>query len=306
MSASLVIAILFSGLVTGGLARLAVQGPDPMPLWLTIAIGLSGSIVGAAIARSLFHGNTYVVSITRCLAVGLVLGYRRFVQHRPLWGPEALRFPEKGVGVDRMRQRLQALGLDPDQPASGPARPKGAAAGRPRGVAQRRRAGRRGGRREARGHRTTNVGGDPSCAGTFARSSTTTRPRRPTTHDAALQYVLKISGYSKPSQANEVAFQRAVDAVTKASVRLLDELVTTAPPRDREREIQRVPELAASPRAADRGLAASAATAALRRRPEDRAPGRAPGEVRRVRTSRIRAAPSACCARPSSPPASRR
>ncbi len=58
--------------------------------------------------------------------------------------------------------------------------------------------------------------------------------------DAALQYVRKISGYSKPSQANEVAFQRAVDAVTEASVRLLDELVTTAPPRDREREIQRI------------------------------------------------------------------
>ncbi len=122
MSASLVIAILFSGLVTGGLARLAVPGPDPMPLWLTIAIGLTGSIVGAAIARALFHDNGYVVSIASLLfAVGLVLGYRRFVQHRPLWGPEALRFPEKGVGVDRMRQRLQALGLDPDQPVPGPA-----------------------------------------------------------------------------------------------------------------------------------------------------------------------------------------
>jgi hypothetical protein len=53
---------------------------------------------------------------------------------------------------------------------------------------------------------------------------------------AALQYVRKISGYSKPSQANEAAFSRAVDAVTEASVRLLGELVTTAPTRDRERE----------------------------------------------------------------------
>jgi hypothetical protein len=59
-------------------------------------------------------------------------------------------------------------------------------------------------------------------------------------HDAALQYVRKISGYTKPSQANEAAFRRAVDAVTEASVRLLDELVTTAPPRDREREIERI------------------------------------------------------------------
>ena len=58
--------------------------------------------------------------------------------------------------------------------------------------------------------------------------------------DAALQFVRKISGYTKPSQANEAAFQQAVDAVTEASVRLLDELVTTAPPRDREREIQRI------------------------------------------------------------------
>jgi len=55
-------------------------------------------------------------------------------------------------------------------------------------------------------------------------------------HDAALQYVRKISGFTKPSQANEAAFERAVDAVTAASARLLDELVTTAPPKDREVE----------------------------------------------------------------------
>jgi hypothetical protein len=48
---------------------------------------------------------------------------------------------------------------------------------------------------------------------------------------AAVQYVRKISGFSKPSQANEVAFARAVDAVTEASQRLLDELVTAAPAR---------------------------------------------------------------------------
>jgi hypothetical protein len=51
---------------------------------------------------------------------------------------------------------------------------------------------------------------------------------------AALQYVRKISGFTKPSQANEPAFERAVDAITEASVRLLQELVTAAPPRDRE------------------------------------------------------------------------
>jgi hypothetical protein len=51
---------------------------------------------------------------------------------------------------------------------------------------------------------------------------------------AALQYVRKVSGYTKPSQANEAAFERAVDAVEAATRRLLDELVTNAAPRDRE------------------------------------------------------------------------
>jgi hypothetical protein len=53
---------------------------------------------------------------------------------------------------------------------------------------------------------------------------------------AALQYVRKISGFTKPSQANAEAFERAVDAVSAASARLLDELVTSAAPRDREVE----------------------------------------------------------------------
>ena len=54
--------------------------------------------------------------------------------------------------------------------------------------------------------------------------------------DAALQYVRKISGYTRPSKANEAAFARAVDAVASASTELLDELTTAAPPRDREVE----------------------------------------------------------------------
>jgi len=53
---------------------------------------------------------------------------------------------------------------------------------------------------------------------------------------AALQYVRKISGQSKPSQANAAAFERAVDAVAAASWELLDVLVTRAPPKDREAE----------------------------------------------------------------------
>jgi hypothetical protein len=53
---------------------------------------------------------------------------------------------------------------------------------------------------------------------------------------AALQYVRKVSGATKPSRANEAAFQRAVDEVAAVTTRLLGELVTSAPPRDREVE----------------------------------------------------------------------
>lgn len=53
---------------------------------------------------------------------------------------------------------------------------------------------------------------------------------------AALQYVRKISGYTKPSHANEAAFERAVEEIADASARLLAALETTAPPKDREIE----------------------------------------------------------------------
>ena len=56
---------------------------------------------------------------------------------------------------------------------------------------------------------------------------------------ASLQYVRKISGFTKPSRANEEAFARAVDEVAAASRRLLDHLVTTAEPKDREVEAER-------------------------------------------------------------------
>jgi hypothetical protein len=53
---------------------------------------------------------------------------------------------------------------------------------------------------------------------------------------AALQYVRKISGSTKPSQANAEAFDRAVDEVARATAKLLDALVSSAPPKDREVE----------------------------------------------------------------------
>jgi hypothetical protein len=55
-------------------------------------------------------------------------------------------------------------------------------------------------------------------------------------HDAALQYVRKISGSTKPSKANDEAFERAVTEIATATSRLLDSLVTSAPPKDREVE----------------------------------------------------------------------
>jgi hypothetical protein len=63
---------------------------------------------------------------------------------------------------------------------------------------------------------------------------------------AALQYVRKISGTTRPSQVNVEAFERAVAEVAAASARLLDELVTTAPPKDREVEAAKARQRAAA------------------------------------------------------------
>lgn len=97
------------GFVTGGLARLAVPGPDPMPIWLTVAIGLAGSWGGGAVAAAIWGWNatTAVSLVGFIVAVLLVVGYRRFVQKRPITGPDAFKFPERGFGMDRFRQRRQ-------------------------------------------------------------------------------------------------------------------------------------------------------------------------------------------------------
>jgi uncharacterized membrane protein YeaQ/YmgE (transglycosylase-associated protein family) len=121
MSLGFVIAILISGLVTGGLARFALPGPDPMPLWLTIAIGLTGSIVGAVVGDASSNGNGYVVSfVSLGVAIALVAAYRHFVQRRPIVGPGARQFPERGLGVGQYRARLKQVGIDPDALAPDP------------------------------------------------------------------------------------------------------------------------------------------------------------------------------------------
>src|SRR2546421_11483991 len=102
-----VIAIMISGFITGGLARLAVPGPDPMPIWLTVAIGLAGSWGGGGVAAAIWGWNsTTGVSIFGFIAaILLVIAYRRFYQKRPLTGPEPLKFPERGIGIETFRER---------------------------------------------------------------------------------------------------------------------------------------------------------------------------------------------------------
>ena len=89
MSLGDIVAILLTGLVVGALGRLAVPGRDPMPLWLTILIGIAGSIVGGMVAVSLGFGVGGVFVLSVAAATLIVIGYRRFVQKRTVTGPGA-------------------------------------------------------------------------------------------------------------------------------------------------------------------------------------------------------------------------
>ena len=105
-----IILVMFFGFITGGLARLAVPGPDPMPVWLTVAIGLVGSAAGGAIAIGIWGRGTQAIGLLSFLgAVLLVVAYRRFVQKRPLTGPDALKFPERGIGIDKFNERRNKM-----------------------------------------------------------------------------------------------------------------------------------------------------------------------------------------------------
>ncbi len=95
-----IIQVLISGFVIGALARWAVPGPDPMPVWMTILFGVVGSFVGGGIAAAIFgadqdSGSIFAILIGSILAATLlVIAYRRFVQRRPITGPDAYRQPE--------------------------------------------------------------------------------------------------------------------------------------------------------------------------------------------------------------------
>jgi uncharacterized membrane protein YeaQ/YmgE (transglycosylase-associated protein family) len=103
-----ILLIMIFGFISGGLARLAVPGPDPMPVWLTMAIGLAGSAGGGAIAIAIWGRGTQAVGLFAFIgAILLVVAYRRFVQKRPITGPDAQKFPTRGVGIDRFTDRRQ-------------------------------------------------------------------------------------------------------------------------------------------------------------------------------------------------------
>jgi hypothetical protein len=112
-----VIGALVTAFIVGAVARFALPGPDPMPPWLTIVIGLGGSAIGYGIVYGAAgkHDASWSGIASFLAAVGLVVLYRRFVQKRALWGKEAFRFPERGFGVEAYRERLKRAGIDPDK-----------------------------------------------------------------------------------------------------------------------------------------------------------------------------------------------
>jgi uncharacterized membrane protein YeaQ/YmgE (transglycosylase-associated protein family) len=127
-----ILAAIFSGFLIGAAARWIVPGPDPMPFWLTVTLGLVSSIAGGGIAAA-FFGTSHVMTTsshvftTLLLEIGvataLVIAYRRFVQRRPVAGPDAHRFPTRGFGIARLRARLHQVGIDPEhlaRPGRGP------------------------------------------------------------------------------------------------------------------------------------------------------------------------------------------
>jgi len=87
-----IIGIIVWGLVVGALARLALPGPDPMPWYATIGLGLGGSVVGGVVARILL-GTAGGLIFALFGAILLLYLYRRFVQHRGITGPSAGRQP---------------------------------------------------------------------------------------------------------------------------------------------------------------------------------------------------------------------
>src|SRR5205085_11891065 len=135
----------------------------------------------------------------------------------------------RGAPACAGRRRAAAGGAAPDGRARLP--------GRHGCVVLRRAAARR--PREARRTGSTSLGFEAMCRNIHTLYNFEPEATDDEIRGAALQYVRKISGFTKPSPANEAAFERAVDEVAAASKRLLDSLVTTAAPKDRAVEAER-------------------------------------------------------------------
>jgi uncharacterized membrane protein YeaQ/YmgE (transglycosylase-associated protein family) len=85
-----IIGVIIIGFVAGGLARLALPGPDPMPWYATLGLGIGGAVVGGLIFGILFGtGGGLIAAVVGAMI--LLYLYRRFVEHRPLTGPGARR-----------------------------------------------------------------------------------------------------------------------------------------------------------------------------------------------------------------------
>ena len=87
-----IIVLLVEGLVVGGLARLALPGPDPMGVLTTIGLGIGGSLIGGIVSW-LFLGHAGGVVVSVLAATGLLYLHRRYGQHRPLTGPGSRQLP---------------------------------------------------------------------------------------------------------------------------------------------------------------------------------------------------------------------
>ena len=100
-----IIQVLVSGFIIGVLARWAVPGPDPMSVPMTIVLGVFGSFVGGGIGAAIFgaeqdSGSVFAILIGSIVASMLLLvAYRRFVQHRPVTGPDAKRPPQERASM---------------------------------------------------------------------------------------------------------------------------------------------------------------------------------------------------------------
>jgi len=88
MALALVLSLLLMGFIVGGLARFAVPGPDPMPIWATIALGLAGAVIGGVIGKVLWGTPGGILVALPC-SILLLIAYRHYVQRRPITGPRA-------------------------------------------------------------------------------------------------------------------------------------------------------------------------------------------------------------------------